>query len=83
MKRKPGEPIYLKRHILGLALALVFPILLPLLYHSYVETVELCHPICRRPTHRRHRSHRTVFQLPGLGTEPAITSLPEQHLLSR
>jgi hypothetical protein len=37
MKRKPGEPIYLKRHILGLALALVFPIVLPLLYHSYVE----------------------------------------------
>jgi hypothetical protein len=37
MKRKPGEPIYLKRHILGLSLALVFPILLPLLYHSYVE----------------------------------------------
>jgi uncharacterized membrane protein YraQ (UPF0718 family) len=37
MKRKPGEPIYLKRHMLGLALALVSPILLPLLYHTYVE----------------------------------------------
>jgi hypothetical protein len=36
MKRKPGEPIYLKRHMLGLFLALVFPILLPLLYHRYV-----------------------------------------------
>jgi hypothetical protein len=36
MKRKPGEPIYLKRHMLGLALAVIFPILLPLLYHSYV-----------------------------------------------
>ena len=36
MKRKPGEPIYLKRHMLGLALAVVFPILLPLLYHHYV-----------------------------------------------
>jgi hypothetical protein len=36
MKRKPGEPIYLKRHILGLALAVVFPILLPLLYHRYI-----------------------------------------------
>jgi hypothetical protein len=36
MKRKPGEPIYLRRHMLGLALALVFPILLPLLYHRYV-----------------------------------------------
>jgi len=36
MKRKPGEPIYLNRHMLGLALALVAPILLPLLYHRYV-----------------------------------------------
>ena len=36
MKRKPGEPIYLKRHMLGLALAVVSPILLPLLYHRYV-----------------------------------------------
>jgi hypothetical protein len=36
MKRKPGEPIYLKRHMLGLALAVVFPILLPLLYHRYI-----------------------------------------------
>ena len=35
-KRKPGEPIYLKRHILGLTLAVVFPILLPLLYHHYI-----------------------------------------------
>jgi uncharacterized membrane protein YeaQ/YmgE (transglycosylase-associated protein family) len=36
MKRKPGEPIYLNRHMLGLALAVVSPILLPLLYHRYV-----------------------------------------------
>jgi hypothetical protein len=36
MNRKPGEPIYLKRHMLGLALAVVFPILLPLLYHRYI-----------------------------------------------
>lgn len=36
MKRKPGEPIYLKRHMLGLALALLSSILLPLLYHLYV-----------------------------------------------
>ena len=36
MMRKPGEPIYLKRHMLGLALALLSPILLPLLYHSYI-----------------------------------------------
>ena len=39
MKRKPGEPIYLKRHILGLALAVVAPILLPLLYHRYIAPV--------------------------------------------
>jgi len=36
MKRKPGEPIYLNRHMLGLALAVVAPILLPLLYRRYV-----------------------------------------------
>jgi uncharacterized membrane protein YeaQ/YmgE (transglycosylase-associated protein family) len=36
MTRKPGEPIYLKRHMLGLVLAVVSPILLPLLYHSYI-----------------------------------------------
>ena len=34
--RKPGEPIYLKRHILGLFLAVALPILLPLLYHHYI-----------------------------------------------
>lgn len=36
MSRKPGEPIYLKRHMLGLALAVISPILLPLLYHRYI-----------------------------------------------
>ncbi len=36
MRRKPGEPIYLKRHILGLAAAVAAPILLPLLYHRYI-----------------------------------------------
>jgi uncharacterized membrane protein YeaQ/YmgE (transglycosylase-associated protein family) len=36
MRRKPGEPIYLKRHLLGLAAAVVAPILLPLLYHRYI-----------------------------------------------
>ena len=36
MRRKPGEPIYLKRHILGLVAAVVAPILLPLLYHRYI-----------------------------------------------
>ncbi len=37
MRRKPGEPIYLKRHILGLTLAVVSPILLPFLYHRYIS----------------------------------------------
>jgi uncharacterized membrane protein YeaQ/YmgE (transglycosylase-associated protein family) len=37
MRRKSGEPIYLKRHLLGLALAVIAPILLPLLYHRYVS----------------------------------------------
>ena len=36
MKRKPGEPIYLKRHMVGLALAVISPILLPLLYDRYI-----------------------------------------------
>ena len=36
MERKPGEPIYLKRHMLGLALVILAPILLPLLYHRYI-----------------------------------------------
>ena len=37
MRRKPGEPIYLKRHMLGLTLAVVSPILLPFLYHRYIS----------------------------------------------
>jgi hypothetical protein len=36
MKRKPGEPIYLKQHMVGLALAVISPILLPLLYDKYI-----------------------------------------------
>ena len=36
MKRKPGEPIYLKQHMVGLALAVISPILLPLLYNQYI-----------------------------------------------
>ena len=39
MKRKPGEPIYLKRHMLALAIAVISPILLPLLYHHYVGSL--------------------------------------------
>ncbi len=37
--RRPGEPIYLKRHILGLASAVIAPILLPLLYHHYIAAL--------------------------------------------
>lgn len=37
MKRKPGEPIYLKRHMLGLAMTLLASFLLPLLYHRFIE----------------------------------------------
>ena len=37
MRRKPGEPIYLKNHMLGLTLAVVSPILLPFLYHRYIS----------------------------------------------
>jgi uncharacterized membrane protein (DUF4010 family) len=37
MGRKPGEPIYLKRHMLGLALAVASSILLPLLYHRFID----------------------------------------------
>ncbi len=39
MNRKPGEPIYLKRHMLGLALAVISPILLPLLYDRYIGSL--------------------------------------------
>ena len=39
MKRKPGEPIYLKRHMLGLTLAVGSSILLPLLYHRYIASL--------------------------------------------
>lgn len=34
--RKPGEPIYLRRHLLSLALAVVFPLILLQLYKIYV-----------------------------------------------
>jgi multisubunit Na+/H+ antiporter MnhF subunit len=34
--RKPGEPIYLRRHLLSLALAVVFPLVLLQLYRIYV-----------------------------------------------
>ena len=34
--RKPGEPIYLRRHMVALALAIILPILLLQLYKIYV-----------------------------------------------
>ena len=34
--RKPGEPIYLRRHMVALALAVILPILLLQLYKIYV-----------------------------------------------
>lgn len=34
--RKPGEPIYLRRHVISLALAVVFPLILVQLYEIYV-----------------------------------------------
>ncbi|HEU4683803.1 MAG TPA: hypothetical protein VFS39_04805 [Nitrospira sp.] len=34
--RKPGEPIYLRRHMVGLFLAVCVPILLLQLYKAYV-----------------------------------------------
>ncbi|ALA59583.1 hypothetical protein [Nitrospira moscoviensis] len=37
--RKPGEPIYLRRHMVGLALAVVLPLVLLQLYKIYVGPV--------------------------------------------
>ncbi len=37
--RKPGEPIYLKRHMVALALAVGLPILLLQLYKIYVGPI--------------------------------------------
>jgi L-cystine uptake protein TcyP (sodium:dicarboxylate symporter family) len=37
--RKPGEPIYLRRHMVALALAVGLPILLLQLYKIYVEPI--------------------------------------------
>ena len=34
--RKPGEPIYLRRHIISLALAVILPLVLLQLYKMYV-----------------------------------------------
>ncbi len=37
--RKPGEPIYLRRHMVGLALAVLLPLALLQLYKIYVGPV--------------------------------------------
>jgi hypothetical protein len=37
--RKPGEPIYLRRHMVALALAVVFPIVVLQLYKIYVGRI--------------------------------------------
>lgn len=37
--RKPGEPIYLRRHMAGLALAVLLPLTLLQLYKIYVGPV--------------------------------------------
>ena len=37
--RKPGEPIYLKRHMIALALAVGLPILLLQLYKIYIGPI--------------------------------------------
>jgi L-cystine uptake protein TcyP (sodium:dicarboxylate symporter family) len=37
--RKPGEPIYLRRHMVALALAVLLPILLLQLYKIYVGKI--------------------------------------------
>ena len=37
--RKPGEPIYLRRHMVGLAFAICLPVLLLQLYKIYVGPI--------------------------------------------
>lgn len=39
MKRKPGEPIYLGRHMLALGLAVACPGALPQLYHMMIGPI--------------------------------------------
>ena len=37
--RKPGEPIYLRRHMVGLAFAICLPVLLLQLYKIYIGPI--------------------------------------------
>ena len=69
MRRKPGEPIYLKRHILGLAVAVVAPILLPSPLPPLHCATEFFHHIYCKPDHRSDREHRALFRLPILGSK--------------
>lgn len=39
LTRKPGEPIYQRRHLLSLALAVILPLVLLQLYKIYVGTL--------------------------------------------
>jgi len=39
--RKPGEPIYQRRHMVGLAMAVVLPLALLQLYKIYVGPLDL------------------------------------------
>ena len=73
MRRKPGEPIYLKRHILGLALAVIAPILSAPSLPPLHWTTEFFHHIYCKPDHRSDREHRTLFRLPILGSERTVT----------
>ena len=41
MKRKPGEPIYLGRHMLALGLAIICPGALPQLYHALIAPITI------------------------------------------
>lgn len=41
MKRKPGEPIYLGRHMLALGLAIICPGALPHLYHVMIAPITI------------------------------------------
>jgi len=41
MTRKPGEPIYLGRHVVALALAIICPGALPHLYHLLVAPITM------------------------------------------
>jgi hypothetical protein len=57
-RRKPGEPIYLRRHVIALALAVGLPIIALQIYKIYVG-----------PLHFSGGWALVVCELPVLGTE--------------